>query len=138
MTETNLTNIVIALFVFIFILLSGTVIVTSGFNNYGITDNNSLETFNSSALQGNLTALGYEIEDEDAVSTVSDSEDGWIKGVGSVLSKIKAIGGIRLTLQNTLKAVLSFVPTQVWWLLSAVVGFILVMIGIAAWLRYKP
>jgi uncharacterized membrane protein len=138
MAEINLTSMVIGFFIFIFILLSGALFVTTGFINYDITDTNELEDFDNAALQGNLTDLGYNLDKEDDELNPSPDEQNEFVAVFNILKKAKAIKGIKLTIQNTLESVLSFVPAYVWWLIGSIVGIIIVLLGIAAVLRYKP
>jgi hypothetical protein len=138
MAEVNMLNVVIGFFLFVFMVMGGAILVNTTYDNYNITDDNELNNFSSADLNGSLSEFGYDLNDIDAENKPSDTDEGWWGAVVGMINKMEALKGIKLTIENILTSVLTFVPDIVWQLLFGITSFVLVYIGLSAWLRYKP
>lgn len=140
MADTSITDWMIGIAIFLFIAIGSSLVITHGFNQYGITDTNELSEFNNSEINKDLTTLGADLENKDYDSKVSNSNTAsWVDWgvVGGVITKTKAIRNLVLTSTNITRKILDFVPPLLWWIFGFITSIMMVMLIINAYLRWR-
>ena len=129
MTETSITNIIIGVGIFMFVILAGTLFVNSGMTLYEVNQDAILVEFNNSNLQEDLNTLEINVQQGDADAIASKSEQsGYLGAIGKMVSQSKAIQNIIKTGTNITKEITrGYVPSLLWWLCLFVLGVIIMM-----------
>ena len=142
MGESDITSIAFAFVIFALFLIGGGLLISESLDSYNLDDDSILSSdqVNMDSLEGNLTSLIGDAEDQQQDSTPSDSDaqERSLGAITKVINKLGAIKSIKLTIQNIISVTLDFVPSFILWGVFGILSLLLVMLFVRVWIQIRP
>jgi|TARA_Y100000310_G_scaffold339572_1_gene432640 hypothetical protein len=139
MGEITYHSVIMGIIVFAIVAIGGAVVLNDSFNEYAITDNNTLNNSNFRALNDSVDKLRTDAE----LTNVSITGIGVIDdGMLAIYKVVKVLGGVKdifLNIQNAISSIIGIiVPAWLIGLIFSIIFITLVILGIRTWLKITP